>query len=128
MQTLPIYTALLAREKKLAEMRNRIHNCIAEPVMFVNWLSNRNDREEIGKAGRSNLEPLTQFLQSSTGYECEVISNEKIRVSSILDKTLSQEVDLYGWATRYLKAITQNGIKYGDSVTAKDCLFALEQV
>jgi hypothetical protein len=116
-----------ARERNLAEIRKQTYEYLDEPDLFAEWLSNRDELGNLGKAGVSNLEPLAQFLESRTGYECDVIGDESIRVRSSIDKSLSQEISLPGWAKRYLKATTQNGKKYGDTVTAKDCLSALDQ-
>jgi len=118
----------VVRERRLAEIRKEINECVYESALFAEWLSNRDELGILGRAGVSNLEPLAQFMQSRTGYECEVLGDESLRVQSTIDKSLSQEMALPGWAIRYLKAVTQNGKKFGDSVTAKDCLSALKQI
>jgi hypothetical protein len=70
----------VTRERNLAQIRNQIHGCLYEPDSFAEWLINPDELGNLGKAGVSNLEPLAQFLQSRTGYECEVIGDESIRV------------------------------------------------
>ena len=128
MHYIPMHGARqVVRERQLAEIRKEINECLYESALFAEWLSNRDELGNLGKAGVSIFEPLAQFLQSKTGYECEVLGDTSVRVQSMAEKSLSQEIDLPGWAIRYLKTITQNGKKYGDSITAKDCLFAIEQ-
>ncbi|MBI5932273.1 MAG: hypothetical protein HY867_01090 [Chloroflexi bacterium] len=116
------------QQARLHEIRQRITECLYDPSDFQLWLEHGKDDGIIGKAGYNNLEPLIQFLGAKTGYDCIVFEDDKVYVRSAVDNSLGMEIELPGWAQRYIKALTQNGQKYMEPVTVKDCLLALESI
>ena len=117
---------LMMDEIHRAEMRKKLLNLLYEPDQFTAWLRRHDEKEMVGKAGLSNLDPLARFLQVFTGYECDLLGNEKVYVRST--EGYFTEINLVGWVVRYLKAITRNDQNYGDSVTAGECLAVLEKI
>jgi len=116
------------RQARLLEIRQRITECLYDPSDFQVWLGQWKDDGIVGKAGFNNLEPLMQFLGVKTGFDCVVLGDDKVYARNVIDDLSGLEVELPGWAQRYLKAITQSGQKYAEPVTVKDCLLALEKI
>jgi hypothetical protein len=111
---------LLRQQLEQADKKRKILDVLYNSSQFEEWLSKFEQMGEIGKSGLGNEEPFIRFLNETTGLSCGLLDDTTLFVSSV-----TGEITLPSWVTRYLIKITQNGNKYGDSVTAKDCLSAL---
>jgi hypothetical protein len=112
---------LLQQQQEELARRNRIQDAITNPQLFGEWLKKFEPASEVGKRGRGNEEPLIKFLFEYTGLSCNILESKVLYVYSVTDT-----VSLPDWVIVYLNKITDTGRKYGDPVTAKDCLEALE--
>lgn len=112
--------ALLAQQQ---EKKRKVLESLSNPSLFAKWLSKFEQMGEIGKRGLSDEEPLIKFLYESTGCSCWILDNTTLYISSV-----TGNFSLPSWVTRYLTKVTDNGNRYGDPVTATDCLNALDLI
>ncbi len=112
---------ILQQQQEELARRNRIQDAISSSQFFCEWLRKFELPEEIGKRGRGNEEPLIKFLLEYTGLSCNILDNKMLYVYSV-----TENIALPDWMIVYLNTVTDRGRKYGDPVTAKDCLEALE--
>jgi hypothetical protein len=116
-----ISAKLLQQQQEELARRNRVQDALSSPQLFSDWLRKFEPASEIGKRGRGNEEPVIKFLFDRTGLTCNILENQMLYVYSVKDNPA-----LLDWVIVYLNKITDEGRKYGDPVTAGDCLEALE--
>jgi hypothetical protein len=116
-----ISAQILKQQQEELARRNRIQDAISDSRFFSEWLKKYELTSEIGKRGRGNEEPLIKFLFEYTGLSCNILDNKMLYVYSVKDN-----ISLPEWVIIYLSKVTDKDKKYGDPVTAKDCLEALE--